>query len=381
MDAVAPKAPTCTLAWRNEDEAMVVVGGPWAIAHARAAETASEAIAFPTESIITFDLSAITAIDTAGAWLIHRMRARLEFQGRQAVLIGKGERAAFLFEEIEEHVPRPYEPPRRGMLVLVWLEETGRWATEIVRDAAGVLSILGAFAIGLFNVLIRPHRLRGISILSNFDRACRQAVPIVALMSVLIGLIVAQQGGFYLRQFGAGVFVVDLIGVLVLRELGVLLTAIMIAGRSGSAFTAEIGAMKMQEEIDALRVIGLEPLEVLVLPKMMALILALPVLTFIADISALLGAILISWTYLGITPVNFIARLHEAVSPHELYIGLIKAPFFAIIIGLIACMEGLKVGGSAESLGLRTTNSVVKAIFMVIVVDGVFAIFFASIGV
>jgi phospholipid/cholesterol/gamma-HCH transport system permease protein len=203
----------------------------------------------------------------------------------------------------------------------------------------------------------------------------------VALMSFLIGLIVAQQGGFYLRQFGAGVFVVDLIGVLVLRELGVLLTAIMIAGRSGSAFTAEIGAMKMQEEIDALRVIGLEPLEVLVLPKMMALILALPVLTFIADISALLGAILISWTYLGITPVNFIARLHEAVSPHELYIGLIKAPFFAIIIGLIACMEGLKVGGSAESLGLRTTNSVVKAIFMVIVVDGVFAIFFASIGV
>lgn len=381
MDALAPVAPKCEMAWTDKAEAMVIVSGPWTIAHARAAEDAIDRVKVASQDIFTFDLSGITAIDTAGAWLIHRMRARLEFQGRRALLVGAGERASFLFREIEEHVPRPYEPPRRGNLIFHWLETVGRGAAQIYGDAVAVLSILGAFAVGLANTLLRPHRLRGKSILSNFDRACRSAVPIVALMSFLIGLIVAQQGGFYLRQFGADVFVVDLIGVLVLRELGVLLTAIMIAGRSGSAFTAEIGAMKMQEEIDALRVIGLEPLEVLVLPKLMALMLALPALAFIANIAALLGAMVISWTYLGITPVAFMVRLHEAVSPHELYVGLIKAPFFAIIIGLIACMEGLKVGGSAESLGLRTTNSVVKAIFMVIVADGVFAVFFAAIGV
>ncbi len=163
--------------------------------------------------------------------------------------------------------------------------------------------------------------------------------------------------------------------------MGVILAAILVAGRSGSAFTAEIGSMRMQEEVDALHVIGLDPVEVLVVPRMMALIIALPLLTFLSDLAALVGAALISWAYLGITPDLFLQRLNEAVTPVEFYIGIAKAPFMALIIGLVACSEGLKVGGSAESLGRHTTSSVVKSIFLVIVVDGVFAVFFGAIGI
>ena len=197
------------------------------------------------------------------------------------------------------------------------------------------------------------------------------------LMAFLIGLIIAQQGGFYLQQFGADLFVVDLAGVLILREIGVLLAAILVAGRSGSAFTAEIGSMRMREEVDALNVIGLDPVEVLVVPRLMALILALPILTFLSDIAAIAGAMIVTWAYIGITPDLFFQRLDQAVSPTEFFVGLAKAAVHGgSSSAFVACNEGLKVGGSAESLGRHTTIAVVKSIFLVIVVDGLFAIFF-----
>jgi phospholipid/cholesterol/gamma-HCH transport system permease protein len=206
------------------------------------------------------------------------------------------------------------------------------------------------------------------------------AIPVILLMSTIVGAIVAQQGAFQLRYFGADLFVVDLVGILVLREMGVLLTAIMIAGRSGSAITAEIGSMKMREEVDALTVIGLNPVGVLVFPRLVALVIAMPCLTIISNFAALGGAIVISYYYSGIDPSQFVDRLRQAIDLSTIFAGLIKAPFMALIIGIVGSVEGLKVGGSAESLGRHVTASVVKAIFVVIMIDGMFAIFYAAIG-
>jgi phospholipid/cholesterol/gamma-HCH transport system permease protein len=196
---------------------------------------------------------------------------------------------------------------------------------------------------------------------------------------LLIGAIIAQQGFFHFRQFGADDYVVDLVGILTLREIGVLIVSIMVAGRSGSSYTAELGAMKMREEIDALRTMGRDPLEVLVLPRVVALVIALPLLALIGSIAALVGGGIVASIY-GMEPSLFIARLGEAVSISDFEVGMIKAPFMALVIGLVACTEGFQVRGSSESLGARTTASVVKAIFLVIVLDGIFAMFFSSIG-
>jgi phospholipid/cholesterol/gamma-HCH transport system permease protein len=205
-------------------------------------------------------------------------------------------------------------------------------------------------------------------------------VPIILLITFLIGGIIAQQGIFHFRKFGAETYVVDMVGILVLREIGVLIVAIMVAGRSGSSYTAELGSMKMREEIDALRTMGRDPVEVLILPRVLALVIALPILAFLGSLAALYGGGLIAWTYGGMSPDIFIERLRDAISTTHFQVGMIKAPFMALAIGVIACAEGLRVKGSAESLGLQTTRSVVKSIFVVIVLDGVFAIFFASIG-
>jgi phospholipid/cholesterol/gamma-HCH transport system permease protein len=199
-------------------------------------------------------------------------------------------------------------------------------------------------------------------------------------MTLLIGAILAQQGIFHFRTFGASIYVIDMLGVLVLREIGVVIVCIMVAGRSGSAYTAELGSMKMREEIDALRTMGFDPIEVLVLPRIVALMIAVPALTFLGSMAALYGGGLVSWLYGGIDPTIFISRLRDAISLQTFEVGMIKAPFMAAAIGLVACMEGLQVQGSAESLGVKTTDSVVKSIFLVIVLDGAFAIFFAAIG-
>src|SRR5690606_10277790 len=205
------------------------------------------------------------------------------------------------------------------------------------------------------------------AIFNQIDRMGVGAIPVVVLMSGIVGAIVAQQGAYQLRYFGADIFVVDLVGVLVLRELGVLLTSIMIAGRSGSAITAEIGSMKMREEVDALTVIGLNPIGVLVFPRLVALVIVLPCLTVAANIAAILGAMVVGWAYSGISPEAFFDRLTSAIDHTSVLSGLIKAPFMAMIIGIIASVEGMKVGGSAESLGRHVTASVVKSIFVVIV--------------
>lgn len=331
-----------------------------------------------SETIIA-ETSSIENMDTSGAWLLLRLRKRLRSGGREIFIEGLSvEREVLLDEVIESSVaidvPTVRDEPWKPLNLL------GMATANIGHDIAVKINMLGRVVLGFFSVIVSPKRLRGTSIIHHLDQAGLRAVPIIALMSFVIGAIIAQQSAYQLRYFGAEVFTVDLVGILVLRELGVLLTAIMVAGRSGSAFTAEIGSMKMREEVDALRVIGLSTTDVLVLPRVLALIIALPLLTVLANVFALLGGGLVAWVYADIPPQEFIARLREAVWLSTLLVGFMKAPFMALIIATIACSEGFAVQGSAESLGRRTTASVVKAIFMVIVMDGLFAMFFASIG-
>jgi phospholipid/cholesterol/gamma-HCH transport system permease protein len=238
----------------------------------------------------------------------------------------------------------------------------------------------GAVVLAAARVITHPRRVRFTSFVHHVEQVGWRAVPIIVLITFLIGCIIAQQGIFHFRKFGADVYVVDMVGILVLREIGVLIVTIMVAGRSGSAYTAELGSMKMREEIDALRTMGFDPVEVLVLPRILALLLALPILTFIGSMAALYGGGLVSWLYGGMQPDIFLARLRDAISLDTFKVGMIKAPFMALVIGVVSCVEGFAVRGSAESLGRHTTSSVVKSIFFVIVFDGLFAIFFASIG-
>ncbi len=247
-------------------------------------------------------------------------------------------------------------------------------------DVTDFVNMLGALGQAFVATLLRPQAFRLTSAVHHLDRVGWQAVPIILLITFLIGGIIAQQGFFHFRKFGADEYVVDMVGILVLREIGVLIVAIMVAGRSGSSYTAELGSMKMREEIDALRTMGFDPVQVLILPRVIALVLALPLLTFLGSMAALYGGGLVAWLYGGMSPEIFIARLREAISVTHFKVGMIKAPFMALAIGVVACSEGLRVKGSAESLGLQTTTSVVKSIFLVIVLDGLFAIFFASIG-
>jgi len=260
------------------------------------------------------------------------------------------------------------------------LGSIGATIYTVFHSVHAVLNMFGAVMVAFGRVLTHPRRFRFTSMVHHLDNAGWRAVPIILMITFLIGCIIAQQGFFHFRKFGADVYVVDMVGILVVREIGVLIVTIMVAGRSGSAYTAELGSMKMREEIDALRTMGFDPVEVLILPRVLALVCALPILTFFGAMAALYGAGLVAWLYGGMSPEIFLARLREAVSVTHFEVGMIKAPFMALVIGVVACSEGLRVKGSAESLGRQTTTSVVKSIFLVIVLDGVFAIFFASIG-
>lgn len=358
----------------------IVARGRWMLDEANQLEAAVDDAVSRIDGKVTIDLDEIDHVDTSGAWLLTRLERSLEAKGVSYEVAGGTQNIHRLLEAVHSAEREP--PPRRKhpSVGRDLLEGVGRAMYGSANDLEAGLSILGGVTLGFIKALAHPARFRFTSIIYHIDRTGLRAVPIISLMSLLIGAIIAQQSAFQLRPFGAEVYVVDLVGVLVLRELGVLLTAIMIAGRSGSAFTAEIGSMKMREEIDALSVIGLNPTEVLVMPRILALIIALPMLTFLADIAALIGGGLVAWIYVGLPPSAFIMRLRDAVALNTLFVGLIKAPFMALIIGIIAATEGFRVQGSAESLGARTTSSVVKAIFMVIVVDGVFAIYFSAVS-
>lgn len=338
----------------------------------------AEKLAGGSQSIF-IDVSEVAKLDTFGAWLIERLRRSLTHGAVEAQIAGLSANYSSLVDEVRRVRATPVVDG--GTITIIgMLEQIGRTVAGIAGTVAGLVDMLGAVLAAGFRVLIHPRSLRPTSTVHHMEQVCWRAVPIIVLITFLIGCIIAQQGIFHFRRFGADIFVVDMLGVLVLREIGVLLVAIMVAGRSGSAYTAELGSMKMREEIDALRTMGFDPIEVLVLPRMLALVLALPILAFLGAMAALYGGGLVAWLYGGVEPEAFLLRLRDAISIDHFIVGIVKAPVMAAVIGIVACVEGLAVQGSAESLGQHTTASVVKGIFFVIVMDGVFAIFFASIG-
>jgi phospholipid/cholesterol/gamma-HCH transport system permease protein len=325
------------------------------------------------------DLSGITSLDTGGAWIIRRLLTALQKTHSDLSVSDARPGMTELISALPDSLPVPEVVKKKRTLFDRVFSPVGRLVADLVDDAMSALSIIGSAVRGTQLKLGRGSGLSPAAVFTQLEHMGVNAVPIIALMSFLIGAIIAQQGAFQLRYFGAEVFVVDLVGILQLREIGVLLTAIMVAGRSGSAITAEIGSMKMREEIDALQVMGLNPVGVLVFPRLLALTIALPLLSIISNFAALGGAAVVANLYSGITFEVFLGRLQQAIDISTVVSGLIKAPFMAVIIGIVAAVEGMKVGGSAESLGRQVTASVVKAIFVVILVDGLFAIFYAAI--
>ncbi len=365
---------------------ILVVSGAWTAHHAEElehvpliGESSREAAPEPPGGI-AIDMGQVEALDTYGAWLIERLFRQYAGKGRQVQLIGVAERYRGLIDEIHDVNRHRAAPKPQENRLLAALESLGRIGVDGVNDFLDLLEMFGALFRAFLRVLVNPRRLRLTSTVHHLDRVGWQAVPIILGFTFLIGAIIYQQSTFYFRKFGAEDYAINFASVLVLRELGVLLVAIMVAGRSGSSYTAELGTMKMREEIDALHTMGLDPVEVLILPRVIALIIAVPVLTLLGSLTALYGGGIVASFYSGMSPQIYLTRLNEAVSITQFKVGMIKAPFMALVIGAVAACEGMKVKGSAESLGLKTTASVVKSIFLVIVIDGLFAIFYTSIG-
>jgi phospholipid/cholesterol/gamma-HCH transport system permease protein len=354
--------------------------GSWTAVHAAELEALVAPAPDGGLGALTIDMQKIDRLDTFGAWVLERLSRKWSGAGVPVTIIGLPENYQGLLDKVHHLSGAPGAAavePRSWLAGLDWL---GRAAERAWQELLLLVAMLGELTVALARSLANPRSFRITSIVHQLDRVCWQAVPIILLITFLIGCIIAQQGFFHFRKFGADEYVVDLVGILVLREIGVLIVAIMVAGRSGSSYTAEIGSMKMREEIDALKTMGLNPIETLVLPRVLALVVGLPILTFLGSMAALYGAELTAQFYGGMSPEVFLARLRDAISVTHFKVGMIKAPFMALVIGIVACTAGLSVRGSAESLGLQTTASVVKSIFLVIVLDGLFAIFFASIG-
>jgi phospholipid/cholesterol/gamma-HCH transport system permease protein len=356
--------------------------GSWTAPHASELETLADNVAGEAAKAknVSIDMKGVREFDTFGAWILERLTREWTASGHETVIVGLPEHDRDLLKEMHAVNRAPAAPPKHENQIVSFLAGVGRAGAEFGRGLIVFAEMLGAIGMATARVLTRPRDFRFTSTVNQLDRVAWQAVPIILLITFLIGGIISQQGIFHFRKFGAELYAVDLVGILVLREIGVLIVAIMVAGRSGSSYTAELGSMKMREEIDALRTMGFDPVEVLILPRIIVLIIALPVLTFLGSIAALYGGGLVAWLYGGISPDIYISRLTEAISLTHFKVGMIKAPFMGLVIGVVACAEGLRVKGSAESLGLQTTASVVESIFLVIVLDGLFAMFFASIG-
>ena len=327
------------------------------------------------------DLSRAERLDTAGAWAIVTLQERMSAAGHDAEVDGADAAYSELLQTVRDSLPVIPEtrPARRSLTDR--LEATGRSVASGGVFALELSGYLGLFLARLARSVVHPRDFRLTALVAHCEEVGLRAVPIVSLMAFLIGVVLAFQGSAQLRQFGAEVFVVDLIAISILRELGILLTAIIVAGRTASAFTAAIGSMKMREEIDAMRTLGIDPAQALFVPRILALLLMLPILGLIANVMGLLGGAIMSWIELGISPAMFRTRLIEGTDIDHVIVGMVKAPVFAIIIGIVGCHAGMKVGSNAESLGRQTSAAVVTAIFAVIVADALFSIFFSQLGV
>ena len=328
---------------------------------------------------IVIDLSNVEHLDTTGAMMLQRTFFACDQRTGTSRIVGARHSHNALLEQIKDHLAPCHITPPHGNQILGMLDRVGRATLDGLYATMHLMSFIGQVLATVFRVITRPSHFRWTSTFHHMEETGLNAIPIIALMTFLIGSVVAFMGAKILRMFNADIFVIELVGIAVLREFGVLLSAILIAGRSGSAFTAQIGSMKIREEIDAMRVLGIDPMEALVLPRVVALMVMLTPITFIADMCGLVGGILVAWGQMDISPALFINRFQESIALNHFWVGIIKAPFFAFVIAVIGCFQGMEVGGSAESLGQRTTLSVVQALFVVIVLDAFFALFFLEI--
>lgn len=362
---------------RDRDGALTIaVSGRWTVRQIAQVDRILRAVVARRGRAV-LDLSGLDHLDTAGAWLIERVRRRLSEGGMTVEIAGaRPEHESLLGQVSVAHAPgdilRPHENPYLGLI-----RRIGRATQETGRETVAIFGFAGLTLTALARTLI-TGRLRTTSLVHHMEQAGLNAVPIIALMSFLVGSVIAFLGASILEDFGAESLVINMLSYSVHREFGVFLTAIMVAGRSGSAFTAQIGSMKGREEIDAMRTLGLDPVDLLVVPRILALLITVPLLAFLSNVAGLVGGGLASWAALDISPTYFLSRLHEltVTYPNDFWAGFIKAPVFAFLIGLIGCYQGFQVEGSAESVGNRTTLSVVEAIFVVIVFDAAFAAYF-----
>lgn len=371
-----PVAPGFALEQSGED-AILRLRGDWTVATLHTVEREFSAATLPAGAGI--DVSALGRLDTAGAFLIDRMvRASGQASPR---LIGVHASAASLIAQIHA-VSGPVDPPNakpQGFIEV--LERVGRGTEAFLRELAATLAFLGETMLTIARLLVQPWKMRWTSIVAVMEEAGLNAMPIVAFLSFFVGMVVAYIGAATLSDFDLEIYTVELIGYSMLREFGVVLTGIVLAGRTNSSFTAQIGTMKMRQEIDAMQTLGLKPMEVLVAPRVLAMVVMTPILAFVATLAGIAGGIVVGWTSLDITPGLFIERLRNSVPIDQFWIGMSKAPVFGLVVALIACRQGLLTGGSVQSLGHRTTTSVVQAIFAIIVLDAMFAIFYMELGI
>lgn len=358
----------------------LVLSGDWTLANARPLAASASTLG-RIEADAAFDCTGLQRLDTCGALILLRLLARGGHGNSIDRVLGLRPADAAMLRLLIERRSAPAVPRVRAHGFIALLARMGAALESFWIDTRELLGFVGLTLVTLAKVLSGRRRLRLTSTVFHMEQTGLDAVPIVALLTFLVGSVVAFLGATVLRDFGASIFTVELVAYSFLREFGVLLTAILLAGRSGSAFTAQIGSMKSREELDAIRALGLDAIELLVLPRLLALLVMLPLLTFIGMISGLLGGALVGSAALDISPGMFISRLYEMTEIRHFWVGMVKAPVFAFLIAVVGCLEGMKVAGSAESVGRHTTSSVVQSIFLVILFDALFAMFFMELGV
>lgn len=351
--------------------------GDWTVGTLHNVEPQFAALDLPSGTQI--DVSGLGRLDTAGAFVLDRaVRAIGEFPPR---LVGEHATASGLIAQVHAVSDRPEPAPHRPVGLIDLLERLGRATVSFTREVFATLAFLGETIVTIVRLLAAPWKMRWTSIVSVMEEAGVNAIPIIAFLSFFVGMVVAFIGATTLRDFDLEIFTVELIGFSMLREFGVVLTGIVLAGRTNSSFTAQIGTMKMRQEIDAMQTLGLKPMEVLVAPRVLAMLVMTPILTFAATLAGIAGGIVVGWTNLDINPGLFIERMRNSVPLDQFWVGMSKAPVFGLVVALIACRQGLLTGGSVQSLGHRTTTSVVQSIFAIIVLDALFAIFYMELGI
>lgn len=363
---------------QGRDGAVLQAGGAWTVEHV--ADLDRQVVALPANAAPrALDLGEIEAIDTAGAWLL--ARATGQGEGQEVPWQNLAPEFQPLAERVLTAGPNVVPERPKPRTIVDWVAEIGAGAEDAWTETLNLVAFFGEFVLVAVRIVLSPRRIRWVPLLVHIEQTGINALPIVGLISFLVGVVLAYQGADQLRQFNAQFLTVNMVGISVLREMGILLTAIVVAGRSGSAFTAQIGTMQVSEEVDALRTMGLDPMEVLVVPRVAALVITLPILTFFADLMGLLGGGVMCVLLVDMTFSQYVGRLNDVVTATQFWVGMVKAPVFAGLIALVGCFEGLRVTGSAESVGKMTTRSVVEGIFLVIISDALFSILFSILSI